>query len=305
MKRNYLLEDAFEDYIHYISVISQKSIATIASYKQELKSYIEYMISLNIENVIDIEYEHISKYLYEIEKTKENSTIEHRIVVIRNFHNFICENKENFPNPTIYIEHKKKSRHLPKLISKEDVEKILTYEEPDKDKQLFHQCILEVLYGSGIRVSECCNLTMNHIHLKEGFIKVLGKGEKERLVPINQHCASLLRVYIDTIRIDWNKKKKLPYLFINKIGNKLNRQYVDEMIKNRCYALNIQQNISAHSFRHSFATHMLDGNADLRVVQELLGHTDLSTTQIYTHVQNERLRKTYLEAHPLSKKYNK
>lgn len=302
----YKIKDALQDFIHHIHVIDQKSLATIDSYERELKAYTSYLINeCKLEYITEIFYDHIQDYINILDETKKPSTINHVIVVIRSFHKYICEYHLDIHNPAIYIKNKKEGRKLPKLIGQSDLELLLNFEEENKDKQLFHQCILEVLYGCGIRVSELCNITLNNIHLKEGFIKVVGKGDKERIVPVNKYTISLLHTYIDTVRYEWNTKR-LPYLFVNKIGNKLNRQYVDTMIHNRCKALNIEQNnISAHSFRHSYATHMLDGNADLRVVQELLGHSDLSTTQIYTHVQNERLKKSYLNAHPLSNKKNK
>lgn len=304
MRDNILLEDAMQEYIHYINVIDQKALATIKSYKIELQSYISYMLNEQaIKYVDELFFEHIQAYLSYMDSIKEASSINHALVVIKSFHKYICEYHPNMHNPAIYIKNKKEGRRLPKLISNTDLDAILAYEEENKDKQLFHSCILEVLYGCGLRVSEICSLKLSGLHICENFIKVVGKGNKERIVPVNDYTINILKCYIDTVRKDWNKNK-LPYLFINIIGNPLNRQYVDSMIKHRCAALGIaHQNISAHSFRHTFATHMLDGKADLRIVQELLGHSDLSTTQIYTHVQNEKLKKTYLDAHPMHNKY--
>lgn len=302
MKNHYTIKEAIEEYNHYINVIDQKSLATIKSYMTEVYSYVNFLENTHkITNVEDIFFEHIQSYIQYMDEYKEKSSINHAIVVIKNFHKFICEYHTNMHNPAIYIKNYKEGKRLPKLLDSTNLNSLLQFNEEDKDKQLFHTCILEVLYGCGLRVSEVCSLKIYDVHICEKIIKVVGKGNKERIIPIHEHALNIIKCYIETIRIQWNYKKH-PYLFVNKLGNPLNRQYVDTMIKHRCNALQIdQRNISAHSFRHTFATHMLDGNADLRVVQELLGHSDLSTTQIYTHVQNERLKKSYLDAHPMNK----
>lgn len=300
----YKILEAFDDYIHYINVVDQKSLNTIDSYTRELTLYIDYMVKeCNFTYVDEIFFDHIQDFLTFQDAVKKPSSLNHLIVVIRGFHKYVCESHNDIQNPAIYLINKKRGRKLPKLASVDEISKINACEDEDKDKQLYHQCILELLYGCGIRVSECCNLTINNIHLKEGFIKVLGKGEKERIIPINQYASSLLDLYLNTVRMDWNKHK-LNNLFVNKLGNKLTRQYVDSMIKNRCKSLNIDKNISAHTFRHSFASHLLDANADLRIVQELLGHADIATTQIYTHIQHERLKSSYLKAHPMNNDNN-
>ena len=298
------LNDALENYINYISVVDQKALTTIDAYQRDLNAYVNFMINLHIDDMNSITYDDIQKYIKKASFKKSATSINRSIVAIRCFHKYISEFYPEIENPTLFLQNKRVGRRLPKLISKEDVLNILNFQETNKDEQLYHQCILELLYGCGLRVSECCSLTLNQVHISEGFLRVIGKGNKERMIPINKYANSLLNTFIQSVRCEWNKKR-LSYVFINHLGNKLTRQYVDKIIKDRCRSLSLNTHISAHSFRHSFASHMLDGGADLRIVQELLGHSDISTTQIYTHVQNERLKRSYLSAHPMNQKNKK
>ena len=157
-----------------------------------------------------------------------------------------------------------------------------------------------MLYGCGLRVSECCELRLQQLHLKQGLVRVIGKGSKERMVPLHEEGIQALLQYLQYVRPQWEQTRS-PYVFINHLGHPLTRQYVHQMIKRTLQSLGMSTAYSAHSFRHSFATHLLDGGADLRVVQELLGHSYIQTTQIYTHVQGRRLRQAYDAFHPLAK----
>lgn len=291
------VKDALEEYIYHIKLIDQKAITTSTSYKRDLSKYTQYLINHGIHDMNEVTFNDIQEYLLSESLTSQPATINHYIVAIRGFHNYISDKYNEIINPARYLRSTKKGRKLPKVLSQDEIKAILSVKEKNEDKQVFHQCILEVLYGCGLRVSECCNLKMNQIHLQEGIIKTLGKGNKERLIPINETAINYMNLYIATIRSDWNKKR-LNYVFINHLGNKLNREYVDKMIHRRAKVAKISKNVSAHTFRHSFATHLLEGDADLRSVQELLGHSDIATTQIYTHVQTSRLKSTYLKAHP-------
>lgn len=295
------LKYALEEYINYISVVDQKALTTIDSYHRDLNKYIYFLEKNNVLNIENVTFDHIQGYILSVSKKIKPSSINRNIVSIRTFHKYISEYHPMIENPTLFLQNKKVGRHLPKTIAKDDVIRILEFKETNQDEQLYHQCILEVLYGCGLRVSECCNLKLNQVHLQEGFFRVIGKGNKERMVPLNQHTISLLNTYLQSVRREWNKKNT-SFVFINHLGNKLTRQYVNHFIKERVKVLGLNTHTSAHNFRHSFASHLLDGGADLRIVQELLGHADISTTQIYTHVQTERLKKSYLSAHPMNNK---
>ena len=298
------IKEAIHDYIYHIKLVDQKALTTISSYESDLQKYYNYLLQNKIKHVEDIDYDTIQSFLLELSVTLQSSTVNRYIVSIRNFHNFVSEQNDKILNPTIFIKSSKLKKYLPNVLNQDEVNTILNYQEAKQDDSIYHQCILELLYGCGLRVSELCDLTMIQLHLKEQIIKVRGKGDKERLVPLNTTAVNVLEFYITTIRKDWNKRK-LSYVFVNHLGNRLTRQYVDVMIRKRANAVGINKKVSAHSFRHSFASHLLDGDADLRVVQELLGHSDISTTQIYTHVQTKRLKSVYLNSHPRSKRKEK
>ena len=168
-------------------------------------------------------------------------------------------------------------------------------------EDLFNHTLLETIYGLGLRVSECVNLKTNQVNLEDGFVKILGKGNKERLMPIPDKTLEIMKRYFQTLRPLWQKKNS-NYFFLNKKGNPTYSEYVEKMLRETNIKANIKKHITPHKLRHSYATHLLQGGADLRVIQELLGHSDISTTEIYTHVDSERLKKTYMDNHPLGNK---
>lgn len=293
------VKNAIEDYIHYISVVDQKQLTTIHSYKRDLTIYYNYLNRFDIENMDQINYEVMQDFLLEQNKEKKATSMNRMITTLRTFHQYISFTYSNIVDPSIYLHNQKIGRKLPKYFNEHDMKQLLD-DFDDSDIGIYHHTILELLYGCGLRVSECCELKLNQIHLEQGFIRCIGKGDKERMIPINKKAIEMVRCYLDVVRNGWIKKHS-PYLFINSRGNHLTRQYVHTLIKKRLLLEDMDPTLSAHSFRHSFATHLLDGGADLRVVQELLGHGDIATTQIYTHVQNKRLKQAYTQFHPRSK----
>lgn len=287
------IDEAIEDYIHYISVVDQKAITTIKSYSTDIHEYQYFIKSKGIVNTNDITYSDIEEFIQQLPIEKKPNSINRMIVTIKGFHKYIAYTY-NTINPAIYLKSMKQGRKLPVFMSDFDIDKFLN-SFTDSDEDQFELSIFEVLYSCGLRVSELCNLTMNQLHLQQGFIRVIGKGDKERMIPINKIAQEHLKFYLETMRKDWNGNK-LNYVFINRLGHKLNRQYVHNIIKRRLRTLDMNPNISAHTFRHSFATHLINHGADLRSVQELLGHSDISTTQIYTHINTEKLKSVYNEA---------
>lgn len=289
---------ALEDYIHYITSVDRKSLATIASYRNDLKSYREYLQQFNVDKVENITYDMILDYLNEQSLQAKPATLNHRINTIRLFHQY-CDITYQIHDVTHFLKTHTTHDQLPKTISKKDVEKILTRANASNEEIAFC-AFLECLYGSGLRISECCNLKLSSVSLSQKIMRVKGKGDKERLIPMNQRQVDAITDYIKLVRNDWEIKKS-PYLFIDSKGMPYRRERIHRMIKKRCESLGIDSSISAHSFRHSFATHLLEGGADLRALQEMLGHSDIQTTQIYTHVQSEQLIKTVQQFHPRSK----
>lgn len=300
------ITEALEDYLHYISAVDQKSMATIDSYQSDLKEYIAFLAKAEIHDMKDISYQDIQDFLTYLNSdqcdeqdvlvpARKGSSINHMITSIHMFHRYISMTFPNILDPAMHIRTKKTPQHLPNYFNVKDIETLLdSFGHTDQD--LYEKAIVELLYGCGLRVSECCNLLLNQTHLDQGFLRVIGKGDKERMIPMHHRCVRALRDYLE-IRSLWERKRN-PFVFINKRGNPLTRQYVHTLIKEKLQELHLNEQLSAHSFRHSFASHLLDGGADLRVVQELLGHSDIATTQIYTHVQNKRLQNAYTAFHP-------
>ena len=220
------------------------------------------------------------------------------ITCIKSFYSFLFENNIIKSNPAQLIENPKKRRKLPTIITENEVMKLLESPDVKTNKGLRDKCILELLYSSGLRISELLNIKINEISKEKKFLKIKGKGNKERLVPIGSSAMNLLIVYLDTYRLNIKISNNIDILFINENGSIISRQACWEMIQKYASISLINKKISPHNLRHAFATHLLNNGADLRTVQMLLGHASLSTTQIYTHIAKERLVKFHQKYHP-------
>lgn len=294
------LHEALSDYKLNLSLVENKSKKTIEAYMSDLTHYIDYLNQKNINNVEEITILTVDNYLNSLTKEYSSNSINRVLASVRSFHKFISLNHESIKDPTLYIHTHKHNEHLPIYASVQDL-KVLFDSFSNTDIDIYHKTILLTLYSCGLRVSELCSLKRNDVHLSEKILKVTGKGDKERIIPIVDACVQQMELYLNLVRKNW-QKKTLPNFFINQYGRVLTRQYVHNLIKKKCEECNLNPNLSAHSFRHSFASHLLDGNADLRIVQELLGHSDIQTTQIYTHIQNKRLVNAYDNAFQSFKK---
>lgn len=294
------LHEALSDYKLNLSLVENKSKKTIEAYMSDLTHYIAYLNQKNINNVEEITILTVDNYLNSLTKEYSSNSINRVLASVRSFHKFISLNHESIKDPTLYIHTHKHNEHLPIYASVQDL-KVLFDSFSNSDIDIYHKTILLTLYSCGLRVSELCSLKRNDVHLSEKILKVTGKGDKERIIPIVDACVQQMELYLSLVRKNW-QKKTLPNFFINQYGRVLTRQYVHNLIKKKCEECNLNPNLSAHSFRHSFASHLLDGNADLRIVQELLGHSDIQTTQIYTHIQNKRLVNAYDNAFQSFKK---
>lgn len=297
------LKEAMEDYQRHIEIVENKSKNTVLSYMRDLNVYTEY---LDQHSIIEVEQVHvltIENFLMDYMEDHKPSSGNRMLSVIRSFHSFTSMNHNRIHDPSLSIRGLHSSKHLPIYCSQEDISKLLS-SFSNEDVDLYHKTIIELLYSCGLRVSELCELRLEQIHVHEKILRIQGKGNKERIVPIADSTLNLLLTYLNTIRSKWQKKRSV-YVFINRYGKKCTRQYVHNMIKKKVSECNLDSRISAHSFRHSYASHLLDGGADLRIVQELLGHSDIQTTQIYTHIQNQRLTKDYDKYFNYQVKHNK
>ena len=286
------VREAIEDYLYTIRVIENRSANTVSSYGNDLKRYEDYLNGSGIEDVEDISLLTIQEYIGCCLNDLARSSVVHMMTSLRGFHNHLFINY-NIPSPIGSFSIRKNQDHLPLFLNEDDVEKLLQSCDESDPKGCFQRLILQLIYVSGLRVSELCGLQIRQVNLMHSQLRIIGKGSKERIVLINEETTELMNRYFTEIRPKFNRRKNNSLFFINHLGNPLNRQYVFALIKKKAEELDLNADISPHTLRHSFATHMLASGADLRSVQQLLGHSDISTTQIYTHVQNEQLRKAY------------
>lgn len=287
----------FELYLN--SLRSSKN--TTSAYRSDLVQYQDYMIdSLKINNVKDISREDILKYIAHL-KRKELSkkTISRKITAIKEFHKYLCKNEIRPDNPTIHIDNPKTEKSLPVVLSIDEVNKMISSIEGEDPLDIRNRAMMETLYATGMRISELLDVELKDLHLGEKYIVVIGKGNKERQVPLGEMAVIALRKYIERARLKIAKKPS-NLLFFNYKGEKMSRQGFFKFIKKLAADCGIEKDISPHTIRHSFATHLLEGGTDLRVVQELLGHEDISTTQIYTHIDKKSLRDIYDHSFPLA-----
>lgn len=291
------INDALEMYIFEISINQQLAQATIASYSNQLNKYFEYLNEREIKSINEIDNEVIIDYVAEISDGLASSTITHALSTIKNFHNFISSVNDDVLNPTLKLKSKKDSLILPSLIEKSDLNKIFN-SFTDSSIDIYHNAIFELLYSCGLRVSELCDLSFNDINFDNKILRVKGKGSKLRYVPISDLAITKLKKYL-SYRSTFDSKNN--NIFINNKGNNLSRQYVYTTLQRIIQNNDIRNKYSPHSFRHTYVTHLLEGGADLRHVQELLGHSDISTTQIYVHLQSKQLKNAYDQFFPRGK----
>ena len=286
-----------DDFINYLEYERNYSNNTIIAYKNNILQLINYLDSININDIKSVKYETIRGYLSYLHENKYKSkSISRMISSMRSFFKYLKVENVISNNPMTLISNPKLEKKLPKYLTINEVEKILNAPDLNDKIGIRDAFILELLYVSGIRVSELVNIKLNDIEESQRRIKILGKGNKERYVLYGSRCSELLKKYI-SVRSNFLKYPN-DYLILSKTGRKINTREIRNIINRIKTKAGISISISPHTFRHTFATHMLNEGADLRTVQELLGHENLSTTTIYTHLTNEKLRRTYLHTPP-------
>lgn len=276
------------EYLEYLEVEKGLSINTLDAYRRDLSAFIEFCTLLGAEDLTQIQRTHINSYIRDLrEKDYSATSIIRKIASLRGFFKWLCSSEICLQNPTLTLEQPKMPRKLPKVMSVDEIENILR-ENLNKTQRV----IVELLYGCGLRVSELANLKTNNIDINANYINCYGKGAKERLVPLGSKAKQALLSYFE--QRDFLVKKynlDTKNLLISDSGRFLTRQDIYNFIHEQ--GKKIHKNISPHTLRHSFATHLLENGADLRIVQELLGHSDVSTTQLYTHISKKRLKEVY------------
>lgn len=282
-----------EEYLKYLLIEKKYSSNTIASYKNDLKEL--YLFSNN-KNIIYLNKDDILKFL-EKNKDKNSKTLSHFITTFRGFYKYLEIENIIKNNPVLSISQPKLRKTLPKVLSVEEVDKILNIKLNTK-YDYRNKAMLELMYSTGIRISELINIKTHDLNINNCTLKVMGKGSKERIIPVGDIALKYLKIYIDNYRT-YFIRKNTDYLFLNSRGTIMTRQAFFKIVKKIAQEKNIKTEFSPHTLRHSFATHMLENGADLRIIQELLGHSSLSTTQIYTNVSNKFIEENY-NFHPHS-----
>ncbi|MBE6148643.1 MAG: tyrosine recombinase XerD [Firmicutes bacterium] len=289
-----IMDINIQKYLDYLKYEKKLSKNTYLSYYYNLK---QFAIFFTNKNLLQLTTNDIRDFLYQDRITAK--TRAHYLTVINSFYMFLIDNNIIKINPTQTIKLPKLAKKLPEYLTIEEVDRILNI-VPTKPTDYRNIAMLETIYASGLRVSELVDLKINNIDFNECVVRIYGKGNKERIVPINDSSKNALSLYINDYRSYLLKSRDSEYVFINNFGNKISRQGFFKILKKICEENGINKHVSPHTLRHSFATHLLNNGADLRVIQELLGHSNLTTTQIYSHLSNEKIKEDY-QNHPRNK----
>ena len=291
------IEDAITDFLQYCIFEKGLTNQTIKSYQNDLNIYCHFLKEEGIEKTNDIHIDNIKNFLKYRNEKDSSSTIAHNLTVIKNFHKYLVKENIVKEDVSLFISRPKQQKKLPKSLTIEEVDKLL-------DIQLItpfdyrNKAMLELMYGAGLRVSELVDLTTNQIDITNSMIRIMGKGRKEREIPIGEYGIYYLKLYLEKRKDLLKNNHQENALFLNNHGKKMTRQGFFKILKNLLLSKNLNSSFSPHTLRHSFATHLLSHGADLRSIQEMLGHSDISTTKIYTHISDEKVRADYKKYHP-------
>ena len=278
------------DFKNYLELERNYSNNTSLSYVKDVTLFSDFIKK----DLLLVDKKDIEKYVRSLNKSSK--TISHVISSLKSFYNYYMRMGNIKSNPTDEIDRPKIEKKIPEFLTLEEVSSLLNF-EVNNEFEARNKAILELLYSSGLRISELTSLELSNIDLDECLVRVMGKGSKERIVPLGDYAIDALKEYIYFYRPMLNKNNS-SYVFLNNRGGVLSRQFIFKVIKEECIKKGIRKNVSPHTLRHTFATHLLKNGADLRIIQELLGHENLSTTQIYTHLTNDKLKHDYEDYFP-------
>lgn len=294
------IDNAIYDFLNYCTFEKGLTKHTIKSYQNDLEVYKVFLEKINIENIKKIKSEHIKEFLKQRNKNEKTTTIAHNLTVIKNFHSYLLRQKLTETDVSEFIERPKLRKSLPKTLSIDDINKLLDI-PLNTEFDYRNKAMLELMYGTGLRVSEIVDLTVTDVDLTNCLIRIMGKGNKERKVPIGEYSIYYLDLYLKR-RKKLLKKVACDKLFLNNHGKGMTRQGFFKNLKSILKEKGLNSEISPHTLRHSFATHLINHGADLRSIQEMLGHSDISTTKIYTRVSDDKVKDDYNKFHPRSHK---
>ena len=293
------MQDAIDEYLHFIKVERGLSANTQENYRRDLVKYQHYLESIGITMWSEVDRFVIMNFLKVLrDEDKASSSIVRMMSTLRQFHLFLRQENLTQDNPMQHIDSPKRKEHLPDTLTLKEVETLIETPDVNTPLGLRNRAILETMYATGLRVSELIALKKDDLHLSIGLIQTIGKGNKERVIPIGDIAAEWLNRYFAESRPELIRQRDVPEVFVNFHGQKLTRQGIWKNIKAIVKEAGIDKDVTPHTLRHSFATHLLENGADLRMVQELLGHSSISTTQIYTHVTKKRVSEVYQKYFP-------
>ena len=290
------LNDALKRYLTELTVNEGKSVRTVKSYESDLKQYLSFLEDEGIMDTKKISPELVEGFIIEQSLAKKGTSLSRMAASIRSFHqylNYLYEEKD----PSLNIEVHRGLKSLPVFATVEQINTLMASFDDSNPEQLFQHALLELIYSCGMRVSEATSITVNRVDLDTGMVRILGKGNKERIVPIPRGSITVLERYLHLVRPLY-LKKNTNLFFINRFGRPVTRESVEKLLREKCTELGFQEHLTPHKLRHSYATHLLQGGADLRAIQEMLGHSDIRTTEIYTHVANRQMFESYNKFHP-------
>ena len=296
------MQEVFKRYVNYLEAERNVSPYTVRNYTTDLLDFFQFLKAKGVGSLKDVDKPVLRDFLSHLmEQGLVKASIARKLSAIRSFYRYLLREGMIPTSPAATTSSPKLDRRLPSFLTIEEVERLLEAPDLSKPEGLRDRAIMELLYASGLRVSELVNLNLEQVNLDTNEIRALGKGAKERMVLIGKPAAEALSTYLSQGRPELSGKKLSSALLLNRYGERLAKRRVQRILGKYANIAGIDKRVHPHLLRHTFATHLLDGGADLRVVQELLGHADLSSTQIYTHVTRSQARKVYLSAHPMAR----
>lgn len=275
---------------------------TINSYLMDLKKFKAFLENSKIGNYCELSKEQILDFLQNLYKSQSESSVSRILSTLRSFYKFLVIEKVCLKNPWLQVSSPKKPKKMLEVLKVEEVERFLESIPYSTALEMRDRAMFEILYSCGLRVSEIVNLKMQNIDFDEGLLRFMGKGDKERITPIGEKAVLFLEKYLRTSRYKIKRQYRSDYVFLNRSGRRITRQGFWKILKKYARRINLDKNLYPHIFRHSFATHMLQRGADLRTVQELLGHSSISTTEVYTNLDREHIKEVYFKHHPREEK---
>jgi integrase/recombinase XerD len=292
-------DNHIDRYMNYLLVEKGLSEKTIESYNSDITRYIDFLEDNKINKLSEADTTVILKHLIDLRKSGLGARSRARhLVTLRGFYKFLVNEKIISHDPTIIVDLPKSGLKLPEVLSVSEINSFLNTPDTNKPSGIRDTAMLELLYAAGLRVSELINIKLQSVNTEAGFVRVYGKGSKERIIPIGQYAKEKIDEYVASSRQILLKNHTSQYLFVARAGKPMTRQGFWKLVKRYALISGTKKKITPHTLRHSFATHLLEGGADLRAVQIMLGHVDISTTQIYTHIAHEHLRKIHEQYHP-------